>query len=84
MEWKPYGPWAGRAENHGEVQNPNMTGNAEDSYAQGKNDREISKELGCDPHTVYLWRKKSGLAANAGARGKPVRQVSQGESGLGK
>lgn len=53
-------------------------------YAQGKNDREIGKELGCDPHTVYLWRKKSGLAANAGARGKTVRQVSQGESGMGK
>lgn len=43
-------------------------------YDRGKNDVEISRELGCDPHTVYQWRRKLGLRANAGPRGKPVRQ----------
>ena len=41
-------------------------------YDQGKNDREISRVLGCDPHTVYQWRRKLGLRANAGPRGTPV------------
>lgn len=43
-------------------------------YDQGKNDVEISRELGCGQKTVYRWRRKLGLAANAGPRGKPVRQ----------
>lgn len=51
-------------------------------YDQGKNDVEISRELGCDPHTVYRWRRKLGLTANAGARGKPIRRNMQEESNM--
>ncbi len=43
-------------------------------YDQGKNDVEISRELGCAPDTVHRWRRKLGLPANAGPRGKHVRQ----------
>lgn len=50
-------------------------------YDQGKNDVEISREMGCDPNTVYRWRRKLGLRANAGPRGKPVRQEAGFPSG---
>jgi hypothetical protein len=43
-------------------------------YDQGKNDVEISRELGCDPNTVHRWRRKLGLPANAGPGGKSARR----------
>lgn len=41
-------------------------------YDQGKNDVEISRELGCDTNTVHRWRRKLCLPANAGPGGKSV------------
>ena len=45
-----------------------------DLYERGLTDGEIAKELGCDTNTVHRWRRKLGLPANAGPRGKHVRQ----------
>ena len=32
-------------------------------YRQGMNDREISRDIGCDPTTVQKWRRMNGLTA---------------------
>lgn len=43
-------------------------------YQQGKNDGEIAVELGVSVGAVCGWRRRNGLPANAGARGKSVRK----------
>lgn len=43
-------------------------------YRLGKNDGEIAVELGVSVGAVCGWRRRNGLPANAGARGKSVRK----------
>jgi len=47
-----------------------------DLYQQGWNDGEIARALGCGTGTVYQWRKRNGLSANA-APGWKKRMVSE-------
>ena len=39
-------------------------------YDQGWNDGQISREIGCTPHTVCGWRQKEGLPANTVVGGR--------------
>lgn len=42
---------------------------AETMYRGGANDGEIAREIGAKPATVFQWRKRRGLPANARAGG---------------
>ena len=46
-------------------------------YRLGKNDGEIAVELSVSIGAVCGWRRRNGLPANAGARGKSVRKEQE-------
>lgn len=49
-------------------------------YEMGLNDRQISKEMGIAYNTVYTWRTRNRLPANAD-RGNPLVYTQKGEAG---
>lgn len=46
-------------------------------YRLGRNDGEIAGELSVSVGAVCGWRRRNGLPANAGARGKSVRKEQE-------
>lgn len=75
-----------RAENAEKTKKPGQPGKydwalAKQLYDAGKNDAEISRELGCTANTVRLWRGRNKLASHAPKGFPPKPQKYDWEKG---